>query len=358
MAEKDTTSLGFGYYESGQRMWKTVGNEVRYYVYRSSRLAAEITGDYALYFHHDANGGIVGFTHVSGNTQTEYFYRKNLQGDVIGIVDSTGASVAEYRYDAWGRILEATGTMASVNPIRYRGYYYDAETGLYYLHSRYYDPEVGRFINPDAFASTGQGILGANMFAYCGNEPILHSDPDGNSFIDPLVEQIVRSVYSLLLDIYRKVLAASPDLDINSADPRSYNCLGNAVNKQTLLKLFGYKQGYSSRETFEALQNVLGEENVRELRSPYDELRPGEYLVALKCGQTDYHFARYIGNGYWSYKCGKQPNYPILQKLIMKDTWYVIYDVNGVATIGDPNLGFPVYDDETIFFAISEEWNT
>ncbi|MBR3475194.1 MAG: DNRLRE domain-containing protein, partial [Oscillospiraceae bacterium] len=178
-ASEGTTSLSFVYNESGLRTEKTVGSTSRRYVYRGSALVAEITDDYELYFHHDANGGIVGFTYVSGNTQAEYFYRKNLQGDVIGIVDSTGASVAEYRYDAWGQITSATGTMASVNPIRYRGYYYDAETGLYYLHSRYYDPEIGRFINADAFASTGQGILGVNMFAYCGNEPVDGTDPDG-----------------------------------------------------------------------------------------------------------------------------------------------------------------------------------
>ncbi|MBQ6273895.1 MAG: DNRLRE domain-containing protein [Oscillospiraceae bacterium] len=179
-ASDGTTSLSFVYNESGLRMEKTVGSASHRYVYRGSTLVAEITDDYALYFHHDANGGIVGFTYVSGNTQTEYFYRKNLQGDVIGIVDSSGASVAEYRYDAWGQVLEATGTMASINPIRYRGYYYDAETGMYYLQSRYYDPVVGRFINGDAFGSTGQGILGRNMFAYCESSPVIYSDPHGH----------------------------------------------------------------------------------------------------------------------------------------------------------------------------------
>ena len=183
-ANNGTTSLSFQYNESGLRTRKTVGSDVRRYVYRGSRLAAEITGSYALFFHHDAKGAIIGFTHVSGNTQTEYFYRKNLQGDVIGIVNASGSSVAEYRYDAWGQVLSATGTMASVNPIRYRGYYYDAETELYYLHSRYYDPEVGRFINADAFASTGQGILGANMFAYCENRVNSRIDRQGTDPID------------------------------------------------------------------------------------------------------------------------------------------------------------------------------
>ena len=189
-ASKGTTSLSFVYNESGLRTRKTVGSIVHRYVYRGSRLAAEITGSYALYFHHDAKGAIIGFTHVSGNTQTEYFYRKNLQGDVIGIVNASGSSVAEYRYDAWGQVLSATGTMANINPIRYRGYYYDAETGLYYLHSRYYDPEVERFLNEDKFASTGQGILGCNMFAYCGNEPVGSADLSG--FVPQWLKDAVR----------------------------------------------------------------------------------------------------------------------------------------------------------------------
>ena len=178
-ASDGTTSLSFVYNESGLRTEKTVGSDSHRYVYRGSTLVAEITGDYALYFHHDARSEIVGFTYASGNTQTEYFYRKNLQGDVIGIVDSAGASVAAYRYDAWGQILDASGTMASVNPIRYRGYYYDGESGLYYLKSRYYDPQICRFLNADGLASTGQGILGCNMFAYCGNNACNYRDSRG-----------------------------------------------------------------------------------------------------------------------------------------------------------------------------------
>ena len=111
---------------------------------------------------------------------TKYFYQLNLQGDVIGIIDTTGASVAKYAYDAWGKVVYSTGSMAAINPIRYRGYYYDAELGMYYLQSRYYDPTLKRFINADGFVSTGRGFLGYNMFAYCNNNPVNRSDPTGN----------------------------------------------------------------------------------------------------------------------------------------------------------------------------------
>ena len=110
----------------------------------------------------------------------------NLQGDVVMLLDASGNTVAEYSYDAWGKVLSESGTLASTNPLRYRGYYYDKETKLYYLQSRYYDPQIGRFINADGLASTGQGILGCNMFAYCGNEPVGGSDPSGDTQVDGL----------------------------------------------------------------------------------------------------------------------------------------------------------------------------
>ena len=100
---------------------------------------------------------------------------------MVKILTASGTEVANYSYNAWGKLLSSSGTMASVNPIRYRGYYFDAETGFYCLVSRYYDPQICRFVNADRFASTGQGLLGTNMFAYCGNDPVNKYDPVGGS---------------------------------------------------------------------------------------------------------------------------------------------------------------------------------
>ena len=113
---------------------------------------------------------------------TLYYYVLNLQGDVIAIVSENGTCVATYTYDAWGSVISQSGTLAAVNPIRYRGYYYDTETRLYYLQSRYYDPQVKRFVNADCFASTGQGFIACNMFCYCRNNPVMGIDPTGRSF--------------------------------------------------------------------------------------------------------------------------------------------------------------------------------
>lgn len=112
-------------------------------------------GSNTLYFAYDARG-----TPLSVNFNgTVFYYVTNLQGDVTAILDGDGNLVINYYYDAWGKptnTILGNNTVSALNPLRYRGYVYDVETGLYYLQSRYYDPEVGRFINADAFASTGQ----------------------------------------------------------------------------------------------------------------------------------------------------------------------------------------------------------
>ena len=118
---------------------------------------------------------------TDGTTFDTYYYVLNLQGDVVKLIQANGHVVAHYTYDAWGYILSSGGNLAAVNPLRYRGYYYDNETGFYYLQSRYYDPANRRFISADVYASTGQGFLGTNMFAYCNNKPIINSDPSGHA---------------------------------------------------------------------------------------------------------------------------------------------------------------------------------
>ena len=177
---KGSDTLSFAYNESGLRTGKTVNGVAHSYVWQGSKLAADITDAYALYFHYDSSGEVIGFTRTANGTDTEYFYVKNFQGDILKVITATGTEAAAYTYDAWGKLLTATGDLADINPLRYRGYFYDTETGLYYLQSRYYNPEVGRFINPDVFATTDvDGVLSANMFAYCENNPIRNSDFSG-----------------------------------------------------------------------------------------------------------------------------------------------------------------------------------
>ena len=136
----------------------------------------------------------------------EYYYVKNLQGDIIGLIDAAGTWVVEYSYDVWGNIRSVFGSMASTlgqdNPIRYRGYYYDAETKLYYVSSRYFCPELCRFINPDnGISGVGGDTRGCNLFSYCLNNPVNMSDPGGNwpkwiSNIGNVVKWVVNTAVS------------------------------------------------------------------------------------------------------------------------------------------------------------------
>ena len=136
-------------------------------------------------FSYDSSGNVVSVDYSSngGSTFTTYYYLRNAQNDIVKIIDGNGATVVEYKYDSWDKILSTTGSMASTlganQPFRYRGYVYDTETGWYYLQSRYYDPSIGRFISADVYLSTGQGVLGHNSYAYCLNNPVNMGDPTG-----------------------------------------------------------------------------------------------------------------------------------------------------------------------------------
>jgi len=126
-----------------------------------------------------------------------------LQGDVTAVYDTSGILKAEYIYDAWGicTVTVDVDGIGTLNSIRYRGYYYDSEIGLYYLQSRYYNPEWGRFISADNYPSTGQGLTGNNMFAYCGNNPVSRADNSGEFWVTAvLVSALVAGTISAVTD--------------------------------------------------------------------------------------------------------------------------------------------------------------
>ncbi len=127
---------------------------------------------------------LIGFIYTKDGISKEYIYIRNIQGDIKSICDNKGRIVASYEYNAYGNciITENIDDIANINPFRYRGYYYDEETGLYYLNSRYYDPETGRFISPDTLSildETKGQINGLNLYMYCGDNPIMNIDPSG-----------------------------------------------------------------------------------------------------------------------------------------------------------------------------------
>ena len=182
-------TVTYEYNEDGLRTKKTVGSKVTEYYWQGNELVGQKSGNNVLQFLLDENGMKYGFLYNG----EPYYYIFNGQGDVRKVIDGSGEEVATYTYDAWGDITSQSGSMASINPIRYRGYYYDEESTYYYLQSRYYDPYLGRFVNADTYVSTGQGITGTNMYAYCANNPVNFVDPSGE-FLGALIGGIIGGI--------------------------------------------------------------------------------------------------------------------------------------------------------------------
>ena len=196
-----TDTWNFLYDADGLRTYRNNGTTDYLYTYTGDRLTQLITGSTILRFTYSADGRPLTFVVDGAN----YYYVTNIQGDVLAILDNSGNELVSYTYDAWGKVLSITGskadTLGVLNPLRYRSYIYDQDTGLYYLQSRYYNPETGRFLNADEFVATGQGLLGNNMFTYCLNNPVMYRDQTGT-----LVTETV--VFSLIITIAEFVMVA------------------------------------------------------------------------------------------------------------------------------------------------------
>ena len=175
--QKGETSVSYTYNAEGTRIGKTVNGRTKNYLWDGGKLLSQtFANDTQVFLYHGDSRVALEFM---GQL---YYYVYNLQGDVVGLVDKTGTTMVTYKYDVWGKPESTTGPMATTlgvaNPFRYRGYYYDTESGFYYLQSRYYDPEVGRFLNADAYLNSGH-MLGTNAYVYCYNNPVMYADYTG-----------------------------------------------------------------------------------------------------------------------------------------------------------------------------------
>jgi len=181
---KTYDSDSYEYNDAGIRTSKTVDGVPTHYHLIGDKVGSLTKGDTKLFFHYNERDMLVGFEYNKEN----YFYSRDLTGNIHTIIDKNGDVMVKYKYDAWGNFLNQETaaktsigeTLLALNPFIYKGYIYDDESGLYYLKSRYYSPKVRRFINPDSEIGDVGNIDSYNLFAYCINNPVMYSDPSGN----------------------------------------------------------------------------------------------------------------------------------------------------------------------------------
>ena len=269
------------------------------------KLIGQTDNTNTLRFIYNDNEEIVGF--IRNDTEI-YLYLKNLLGDVIGIVDETGSVVVTYEYDVWGKLLSASGnqTIGTLNPIRYRGYYYDTESGYYYLESRYYDPELRRFINADKLESlyspkdTYLYADSVNVFAYCTNSPVQMVDYSGEKELTNKIEIFAYSLVFLFeLDEYKnafvittkkqkkgkidiKLLKEVSDIALSKMVFSYYEMIGNNV--------FTVMGGYATEKFYQEYYTIHNNTHKKDRTSQ----RP--FLFSDSC--VTYEIKQHI-LGYW-----------------------------------------------------------
>ena len=347
--------------------WYPGGQVYREVIYNGDTLTFDLR-----YFY-DAAGRPAMLQVISGSGGSSvYYYGTNAQGDVIAMYDSDGNLCVSYLYDAWGNLLSsetytnAGATACSLNSLLYRGYYFDSESGFYYLQSRYYDPQVRRFINADGFVSTGQDIIGYNMFAYCGNNPVNRKDPTGQFWITALIVTTVVVVCMVALSSCSaqptsNVGAAKPYVDMpGSDDPTSPNCyayaIGSPVNEQP-----GETSGRVPRKwndvndvgkSVEADLKAKGY-TIRKISGPDAKVYDNEFKIALRVGTQPYAYNRYTKQLYYDYHFMRQTD---------TGQWAEKHGYGGASILWDAGMtpdtipwtlgGIPYYDSAIIYYAV------
>ena len=318
----------YRYDANGVRTYKNVDGYKSDYTTQNGKLVREVCSNrlrtYVLDFIYDESGRpfALNYSPNGDGNFTMYYYILNLQGDVVKLVTASGETVASYEYDAWGKVLSATGSMAEKNPLRYRGYYYDTETGFYYLQSRYYDPVNRRFINADSYSSTGQGFVGTNMFAYCNNNPVINVDPNGEIGIIGVIIGIVVVCATLAGCATEEEQNWPADCPYHYApkghsrtDPNCYTYAfeyGDVANPGDFSGISSYDdEGKFSLSMIRTA--VLTDADARGIKVKECTVDPREFsptndaiLIACKVSddRTDYHFAALLPNGVWVDKPG------------------------------------------------------
>nr|WP_195231960.1 RHS repeat protein [Ruminococcus bromii] len=273
-------AVQMSYDSNGMRTQKSVdGVKTNYYYDSNKNLIALVKGNDTLLFYYDSDGSATSFSYNG----TMYFYVKNLQGDVIRIIDLAGTEVASYVYDAWGNIKDTKGepTIREINPIRYRGYVYDTETSLYYLQSRYYDPFTGRFLNADDTHYIMFPSLMANLYTYCDNNAISNTDTNG------------KTAWLWMLGLYAVKKSMPLQFYFHSILNRQrYKCYDFSDNSMYADKILGsmayynFKKKYHIINLYPALERMYHQNRLYMIyNGTFDPYHTGERDLYLSIGQ-------------------------------------------------------------------------
>lgn len=276
-------NINYNYNENGIRIKKTINSVETNYYLEDNDIIFEKTGNNVLYYIRSTMDDLIGFKY----NDDIYYYVKNIQGDIIAIKNTNFDIVAKYKYDPWGKIISITdgdgndvieneNHIANINPFRYRSYYYDRETKLYYLNERYYNPAWKRFINSDSYGGeVGGNILSHNMYAYALNNPIGNYDEDGNLALSLSSYGLAFAATLILAPLAKKVIGGTAKV-ISSLINDISHLLSKPKSKP--------KQKKSSREKAQSKTKVKTAVKIKAGTKPQNNKRNEEKpcVVAIK----------------------------------------------------------------------------
>ena len=287
------TQLEFEYNADGLRTSKTLSNETvsdqtTLFHYNGTQLTHMTGGGDTLHFYYDANGKR---TSLDYNGAT-YAYLYNAQGDVVALSDTNGTVVVEYAYDAWGNPLSVTGTGSSTigqkNPFRYRGYFYDTETGLYYLQSRYYSPKLGRFICADDAIGANKDLIGNNVFAYGSNNPICNLDEDGHAILGFAIGFAIKTFRLSIRMLGRSILGRGKNHTYGPKSLVARRLAGSKVMQneiQTQIRIYS-KNGYTGTKTSSGSVYLSSNDSLNDLDLKYSVGKTNYVMSITEVTQT------------------------------------------------------------------------
>ncbi|WP_196243273.1 RHS repeat domain-containing protein [Ruminococcus flavefaciens] len=317
--------ISYTYDFDGIRSSKNVNGVETFFNYEDGKLINSKTNDETVWFMYDENASVIGME-IDGEA---YYFEKNSQNDVERIFNSTGELICTYGYDAFGNIVSVSGdeNIANLNPFRYRSYFYDEETGFYYLNARYYDPVVRRFVNADSvdYLGINGSAISYNLFTYCNNNPVMFEDQNGNVFKYNSSYKVSGS--------FEKSVSYTPSTWNNNRLYKA-NCYAYALNMYANGFNNKLQPGQISGTTYDLRPESTWEDSI--INALYADLnkmsqqlnyQSGKYLsawnwwyagpvygsgydIALATGYNsygyfiDYHWYRKDSNGRWSHKPG------------------------------------------------------